>query len=330
MRIAVIGAGVSGLACARGLVAGGMEVTVFERSGRVGGRASTFHLPWGSFDHGAQYFTARGRAFRQILKHWIDGGIAAAWEMGAPRVGDPLAPEETLYVGTPGMAAIGGALAAGLRLQLDCEIGQIHRSADGRWRLYRRDGRDLGSHDWVISSAPAPVTTELLQPIAPDLADEAGRCRYSACWAVLARCENWNARGPALMQPTGSPLSWVANDSIKPGRTSQPTWVLHASPEWSNAHLDATPDLACEELLDAWTRLGAPRVGISSAFLWRHALAETLLGQPFLLCPERRVGACGDWCIAPRLESAFDSGLALSRAIRRVRPAVDADEEVTA
>lgn len=330
MRVAVIGAGISGLACARSLAAGGVEVAVFEKAGRVGGRAATCHMPWGSFDHGAQYFTARGGPFRQVLRHWVDNGIAASWENGAPRIGDSLVPGESLHVGTPGMASIGVALAAGLDVQLDCEVGHILRTPAGDWRLQRRDGRELGTFDWLISSAPAPLTADLLAAIAPDLAQEAARCRYSACWSVMARCENWNASGPALIRPTGSPLSWAAHDGIKPGRITQPTWVLQATPEWSNANLDATPDEVCHALLDAWARLGAPRAGISTAHRWRHALAETPIGRPYLLCAERHIGACGDWCTAPRIESAFDSGLALSRAIRRMRAPLEANQAISA
>lgn len=330
MRVAVIGAGISGLACARSLSAGGAEVLVFDKASRVGGRASTCHMPWGSFDHGAQYFTARGGPFRQLLRHWMDNGIAATWENGAPRIGDSLVSGESLFVGTPGMASLSVALAAGMNIQLDCEVAGIACTAAGSWQLRRRDGRELGTFDWLVSSAPAPLTAELLAPVAPVLAQEAARCHYAPCWSVMARCENWNASGPALIRPTGSPLAWAAHDGIKPGRITQPTWVLQATPEWSRANLDATPDDVCQEMLQAWSSLGAPRVGISSAHCWRNALAETPIGVPCLFDAGLRIGACGDWCIAPRIESAFDSGLALSRAIRRLQAPVEENQAITA
>ncbi len=58
MRIAVIGAGLSGLACATALQEAGHRVAIFEKSVGVGGRMSTRRvdtvLGGTTFDHGAQ------------------------------------------------------------------------------------------------------------------------------------------------------------------------------------------------------------------------------------------------------------------------------------
>ena len=59
-RVAVVGAGISGLICARRLQEQGFQVTVFEKSRSSSGRAATRRVDLSlSFDHGAQYFTVR-------------------------------------------------------------------------------------------------------------------------------------------------------------------------------------------------------------------------------------------------------------------------------
>ena len=53
-RIAVIGAGIAGLAAARTLQRSGYDVQVFEAAPVPGGRVATQDSPFGGFDSGAQ------------------------------------------------------------------------------------------------------------------------------------------------------------------------------------------------------------------------------------------------------------------------------------
>ena len=53
----------------------------------------------------------------------------------------------------------------------------------------------------------------------------------------------------------------------------------------------------------------------AQAHRWRHAFVEQPLGLPCLVDEEIAAGACGDWCIAPRVEAAFESGRALAHSL---------------
>ena len=53
-HVAVVGAGMAGIACARTLVQAGHRVTLLEAEAAVGGRMATRDTPFGTFDHGAQ------------------------------------------------------------------------------------------------------------------------------------------------------------------------------------------------------------------------------------------------------------------------------------
>ena len=83
-QIAVIGAGVAGLACARRLVDLGHGVTVFERASAAGGRIATMRTEIGSFDHGAQYFTARDPAFLAEANRWSAAGMEKQHSLVCP------------------------------------------------------------------------------------------------------------------------------------------------------------------------------------------------------------------------------------------------------
>ena len=81
-RVAIIGAGMAGLAAARLLREAGASCTIFDKSRGLGGRMATRRTGDFSFDHGAQYFTARGPRFRALVDDWSAAGHAAGWYGG--------------------------------------------------------------------------------------------------------------------------------------------------------------------------------------------------------------------------------------------------------
>jgi len=67
VRIAVVGAGVAGMSCAAELARTDARVSVFERSRGLGGRLATRRERGATFDHGAQFVTARSRPFSRYM-----------------------------------------------------------------------------------------------------------------------------------------------------------------------------------------------------------------------------------------------------------------------
>ncbi len=151
LRIAVVGAGFSGLAAARALADQHHEVVVFEKSRGRGGRAATRRLPdvpsgptW--VDHGAQYFTARDPRFRRRVLSWVERGVLARWDgrFGAVTDGgiQPAGGGDERFVGVPGMSGLGRMLAEDLDLRLGVRVDAVERDAKGSgqgpWRLVPR------------------------------------------------------------------------------------------------------------------------------------------------------------------------------------------------
>ncbi|MFQ6540261.1 FAD-dependent oxidoreductase [Aphanothece stagnina] len=67
-RIAVVGAGMAGLAAARALQAQGFAVTVFEKSRGFGGRCATRWIGDYRFDTGATFVTPDGHALGAVMQ----------------------------------------------------------------------------------------------------------------------------------------------------------------------------------------------------------------------------------------------------------------------
>nr|MBP8061530.1 FAD-dependent oxidoreductase [Polaromonas sp.] len=85
-HIAVVGAGIAGIACARTLMQAGHQVTVFEKSRGAGGRMATRRTEFGSFDHGTQYFTVRDPRFVKVLESVQ--GLVRPWSANTVRILD--------------------------------------------------------------------------------------------------------------------------------------------------------------------------------------------------------------------------------------------------
>ncbi|HEX2729333.1 MAG TPA: FAD-dependent oxidoreductase, partial [Rubrobacteraceae bacterium] len=71
----IVGAGMSGLSAGRELRAAGWDVTMVDKGRGVGGRMATRRLREGTFDHGAQFFTARSDRFEKLVRGWLEAGV---------------------------------------------------------------------------------------------------------------------------------------------------------------------------------------------------------------------------------------------------------------
>ena len=76
-QVAVIGAGMSGFACASRLMAAGTDVEIFDKGRNPGGRLATRIQDGFAFNHGAPGFTAEGQAFKTFVNEIKAAGAIA-------------------------------------------------------------------------------------------------------------------------------------------------------------------------------------------------------------------------------------------------------------
>jgi predicted NAD/FAD-dependent oxidoreductase len=297
-RVAIIGAGMAGLAAARRLRAAGVECVVFEKSRGLGGRMATRRDGDLRFDHGAQYFTARGKRFKAL----IEAGAAAEWFEGA-------------FVGVPGMSGPAREMAEGLEVAGGVQASGLRRDADG-WRVLDAEGARDGAFAAVLLAVPAPQAVPLAASAGVAfLALEA--VRYAPCWALMLTFDGPSGLTEDHRRFESGAISWIARNGSKPGRDPAPeTLVVHAAPDWSRVHLEMSKEDAAAALV-----VELPGVGVTAAparavaHRWRYAMVERAAGVPYLWDSAAGIGACGDWCLGPRVEAAFDSGDALGAAV---------------
>ena len=331
LPIAVIGAGLAGLSCAQALLQAGHTVHVFDKSRGPSGRMSTRRAedaagPW-QCDHGAQYFTARDPQFRAEVARWQQAGVAALWgarlaSFDGTAWTTPATPLER-FVGAPRMTSPAGWLVQSLQQAGDRALAQwqttvqkLERHADG-WAITSAEhGLHPQRYSAVLLAVPAPQAVPLLHPVAPTGAAVASSARMRGSWAVMLRYAS-----PVTLPWEGAfintgPLRWVARDSSKPGRTGQETWLLHASAEWSEAHIEDNAESVTAALLAAFAHLGGPAPLAATAHRWRYADTEVPLTQGGWWNAGLTLGLCGDWLNGGKVEGAWLSGRALAQQVQ--------------
>jgi len=308
-RIAVIGAGVAGLACARSLAEAGHHVVVFDKGRGIGGRMATRRAGEIRFDHGAVALVPRGGAFGAFLGAAAVRGHAARW----PAAGG--------WTGVPGMRGLIMPLAEGLDITSGAEVTGLSRAAGG-WHLSGALIPDM-HFDRVVLATPQPQAARLLAPW-PGLVARMAHVSMQPCWTLMAGFDASIGDGPDIARFDGGPLALIAHENTKPGRNlrgeawPEDAWVVQANADWSRQHLEEEqPQVQARLLAAFFAAIGQAPVTPTTlmAHRWRYALTDVPLGQSHLLDAALGIGLCGDWCLGARAEDAFDSGQALAAAM---------------
>ena len=318
-HIAVIGAGIAGLSCSTMLQEAGYTVSLFDKSSGPSGRMSTRCGNNWQCDHGAQYFIARHAEFRSEVARWQRAGVAGVWTPRVQVFGSrsfheaDSAPE--WFVGIPRMTAPAYFLSAAMTLTTRTTVQQIRRETDG-WHLFSVESGWLNTHfDAVLFTLPAPQVVPLLRQPAPALAALANKATMRGCWALMARFAAPLALPFDAAFVNQGPLRWVARDNSKPGRSGDETWVLHASAEWSETHLEQVADSVATTLLQAFGELGSPAAKAWMAHRWRYADTDPALNTGCVWQAASGLGLCGDWLNGGTVEGAWLSGRELAQSV---------------
>ncbi len=304
MHVAVVGAGIAGVACAQALTAAGHVVVVLDRGRVPGGRMASRTLHDRRVDLGASYFTVSDDGFRAVVDDWAARGLARPWTDTFAALGPDGRQDKTGPVrwGAPGgLRSLVTDLAAGLDVRQQTEVARVGPGpvVDG------------ARYDAVVLAMPDPQALRLLDP------DSApARLVADRDWEpALALAAGWDARSWDLegaFVADDPVLSWVADDGARRG-DGAPVLVAHSTPAFAAPRL-AEPAAAGPELLAALrSLLDLPVPAWTYVQRWTFAKPVGTRDEPYGLVDG--IGLCGDGWGASKVQAAWLSGLALGRAL---------------
>jgi renalase len=322
-RIAIIGAGLAGLTCATALK-GLASVQVFEESVFVGGRISRFQLGENRYDHGEQYFTISNPLFLNIVEAWKRVGLVRDYEGWIVELEkgqiNNMSDHAQRYTGYPTMQAIAHNLAQNSDVKLSTSITEVEKQDNGQWRLFDGRGSYQGLFDIVIIATSAQQVSALAKSV-PSIRDLSQQIDMTVCWSAMFDFKTSLGLPFDAAFVRGSPLSWISRyQGEDDAQTQAESWVMHCSPEWSMQYAASFRGRVMHALLDAFFEavdIPAQKPESSNVHCWKHAVPINPIDQDCLFDESACMGACGDWCTAPRIEGAVLSGFSMADRVMK-------------
>ena len=330
-QVAIIGAGIAGIACARTLAQAGMHVTVFEKARGVGGRMSTRYADPFYFNHGAPFFTVQTHSFQQYIQSLIALGVVIGWKK-QPVIISPYSPlaqsqlSQQVYGSVPYMNSLCKYLSQGLHLMTNTEVAPVGEKQLDGWHLYDTKGQSLGIFDWLVSTAPPPQTLNLLNIYLPEEVAKklcaASFLSSSVLMLGLSR-ECWSPSWD-IAEVLHHPVASIMINSARSARENLllNSVVVHSTHHWALEHIDQDSLKVSDALAIAWGDLvgvDIDRADYRAFHRWRYAkVCPTEAGHPFLDL-DLKIASTGDWCgrlDVSEIERAWLSAQSLIQSIR--------------
>ena len=314
--ILIIGAGLAGLSAANDLQQAGHQVLVVDKGRGLGGRLAGRRIGDATFDHGAQFMTAREPRFKAAMADWVATGVAEEWYSSYP--GQPNG--HPRYRGVPTMTAVAKHLAIGLDIMRATRVVTVSRQQTG-W-LAELDNGNRVSADKLLITSPVPQTLELLKGINIP-ADKYARLEhieYESCIAVMAILDGPTAiEAPGAIALEEGPIAWIS-DNLQKGVSTVPAMTIHGSGEFSAEHIDHDRTQIGQQLIDAAAQyLGSAQVTEYQVHGWRYSKPSIVDPDPCLLLSHGTdlppLAVAGDAFAGPRFEGAVQSGWAAAKML---------------
>ncbi|MEO0975481.1 MAG: FAD-dependent oxidoreductase, partial [Pseudomonadota bacterium] len=222
------------------------------------------------------------------------------------------------YVGVPGMNEVCRHLARRVEHRLQWRVERLW-PCEGGWALGNSDGEEQRARR-VLVTAPPEQTVALLEGVPGVTCPDALRsvC-MRPCWALMAQFDQSLLDDYDAAFVNDGPISWVSSQRSRGERPAADAWVIHASPDWSEAHLERDPEWVAATLLEHALSLagarGSLQVQRALAHRWRYAIAASPLAAGAVSVAGNALVAAGDWACGSRVEGAWLSGRAAARAL---------------
>ena len=311
-RVIVVGAGLSGLACARrlGELRPDLDVQVVDKGRGVGGRMATRRMGDARFDHGAQFFTTRSADFSSLIADAVGAGAVVEWSRGFEAEPDGY----PRWCGADGMTSLAKWMVASA--DLDVDLGNTVVDL-------REDPADAFVITAPIPQAMAVLSfSHFLPP--PPMAAELAALTYKPTIAIMVRLDaspSGFADHGGVQLADHPALGFIADNERK-GVSPVPAVTIHLSNALSGELWTSTDEVVLARALTeaaAFVELGEPAE--TQIQRWRYAGPVDCQRERTVSWTAGPGGAgpvialAGEIFGGPKVEGAYLSGCAAAESV---------------
>jgi hypothetical protein len=340
--VVIVGAGMTGLACALALQNAGYRVVVVEKSRGVGGRVATRHLPLSLVDHGAPtveralYDESPYGAYiaalveQGIVQPWSGNQIYDAylsqgrWSLALMQSSGAA----QYYAASEGITAIAKELAQSLPIELTQRVTGLHLDSN-IWQITTEDKAFQAKA--VVVAIPAPQALDLCIPLVQDGLSAAvisvlQNVQFDPCITAIAGYAPsvpWQNLPWAELRCHNDPIiARVICDRRKREMPTGPCFAIHSTPVFVMEHFEAA-DLSAvgQQMLDHIAQVYAPwfaQPELVQVHRWRYAIATNgYPGHPLSAQLSQPLWICGEWCVGSTIQNAFEVGLEVAQQLKQ-------------
>jgi predicted NAD/FAD-dependent oxidoreductase len=337
MKIAVVGAGITGCLLASFLDAENIEVSVFEKSRGCGGRASTKQTDFGQCDLGATIVPAQKTEFIDFMEGLCNQNLVSKWPENvfvSQQLNGVMQPLENFvsdrehYVFNKKMNAPCRHWIRNAHLHTNSLISQIRYLAGKGWQLKLNDVWQPEWFDKVVVTAPWPQSKALIEQSELPIELPVFSQSWTSCWSIALKLDRQVASEVDLVYIKNHSLQTLVRDSGKPQRpqffTSEAgkqseIWVAQLANTLSDGlgklGKDKAISIATKGLIELFD-LPEKSVSNSYAHYWRFA-RPSARQKPLGILSYQDFGIYvgGDWSFGASIEAAYEGVLTLSKSI---------------
>ncbi|MDA9817652.1 FAD-dependent oxidoreductase [Flavobacteriaceae bacterium] len=321
-KIAIIGAGISGLTIAKKLEKLN-EVTVFDKSKGIGGRMATRRVDNYHFDHGAQFFTAKSNEFKELCQKAKSDGIIEEWNCNFVEITRnqtsrrwSFGNDKAHFVAKPQMNNLCKYIAKDLNILLGKQVKSINFD-NKKWSLKTIEDEIFNNFDYLILAIPSHQAINLI-PKDFKYFDTISNIKMTGCFTLMIGFkEKLSIEFDAALVKESN-ISWISVNSSKPERPNGFSLVVNSSNKWADENIEEDLEVVKEKMITSLKEIidfDSNNIDYQNIHRWRYANANSQKGNKSLFDPNLNLGICGDYLISGRVENAFLSGLDLYKNI---------------